>query len=59
MRPWLILLILILEAWAITAVLRSPRSTSGKSAWILGMVLLPVVGVLAWLGWGQRTEAGE
>jgi hypothetical protein len=58
MRPWLIFLIFLLEAWAIIGVLGTPRGTAGKAAWILGIILFPVVGVLAWLGWGQRTDVG-
>ena len=56
MRSWLILLIFALEAWAIISVLAAPRRTIDKSAWILGIIVLPVVGVLAWLTWGKRTD---
>ena len=58
MRPWLILLIFALETWAIVGVLGTPRRTGDKAAWILGIILLPVVGVLAWLAWGKRTDVG-
>ncbi|MGH7445847.1 MAG: PLDc N-terminal domain-containing protein [Longimicrobiales bacterium] len=54
MRPWLILLIFLLEAWAIAAVLGSRNRARFKVAWTLGIILLPVVGVLAWVGRGRR-----
>lgn len=54
MRPWLILLIFVAEAWAIAAVLGSRKPTRTRLKWTLGIVLLPVVGVLAWVGRGRR-----
>ncbi len=54
MRPWLILLILALETWAIIDVLGSRHRARTKIAWTFGILLLPVVGVLAWLGRGNR-----
>jgi hypothetical protein len=54
MRPWLILLILLLETWAIASVIGSRHPTRVKVAWALGILLLPVVGVLAWAGRGNR-----
>ena len=54
MRVWLVLLILVLEVWAIASVLGSRRRTRIKAAWTFGIILLPVVGVLAWMGRGNR-----
>ncbi len=52
MRFLLVLLILGIEAWAITAVLGSRHPARTKVGWTLAIVLLPVVGVLAWIGRG-------
>lgn len=54
MRVWLVLLILVLEVWAIAGVLGSPHRTRVKAAWTFGIILLPVFGVLAWIGRGNR-----
>jgi hypothetical protein len=54
MRLWIVLLILVIEAWAIAGVLGSRRPARRKAAWILAIVLLPVVGVLGWLGRGPK-----
>ncbi|HEU5209862.1 MAG TPA: PLDc N-terminal domain-containing protein [Longimicrobiales bacterium] len=54
MRLAIVLLILVVEAWAITSVFGSRHPARRKAAWTLAIVLLPVVGVLGWLGRGNR-----
>lgn len=54
MRFLLVLLILGIEAWAIAGVLGSRHPARTKVGWALAIVLLPVVGVLAWVGRGNR-----
>ena len=48
------LLILILDIYAIYQVLTSGASTVAKLVWTLVILVLPVVGFIAWLIFGPR-----
>ena len=48
------LLILILDIYAIYQVLTSGASTVAKLVWTLAIIVLPVVGFIAWLIFGPR-----
>lgn len=43
------LLIFILDIWAIVKVINSSEDTGSKVLWILLIIILPVVGLIAWL----------
>lgn len=49
------LIILIADIWAIVNVFGSTASTGAKVVWILVILLLPVVGLIAWLIFGPRS----
>ena len=46
----LLVLLLLVDAWAINCVLRSDSSASRKLGWSLLILLLPVLGLVLW-GW--------
>lgn len=48
------LLVLIADVWAIINVFQSNASTGKKTLWIVIIVLLPVVGFIAWFLAGPR-----
>ena len=48
------LLILIADIWAIINVVQSGASTGSKVVWVLVILILPVLGFLAWLLFGPR-----
>ncbi len=48
------LIILIADIWAIINVLGSPASTGGKVLWVVIILVLPVIGLIAWLIMGPR-----
>jgi len=49
------LIILVLDVWAIVSTLGSAASTGAKVLWILAILILPVLGVIAWLIFGPRS----
>ncbi len=51
------LIILIADIWAIINVLGSPASTGGKVLWVVIILILPVIGLIAWLIMGPRKGA--
>ncbi len=51
------LLILAADIWAIVNVVQSPSGNGAKVLWILAILLLPVIGLLAWLVAGPRGRA--
>ena len=54
MRAGLALIVLVLNVLAILSILRS-RSTAGRRlAWTAAVVLLPLVGAVAWLATDRR-----
>jgi len=51
------LIILIADIWAIVNVLGSPASTGSKVLWVVIILILPVIGLIAWLIMGPRKSA--
>ena len=50
------LLLLIADIYALINVVQSPRvSTGGKVAWVLAIILLPLLGFIVWLLFGPRS----
>lgn len=48
------LLILIADIWAIVNVVQSGADTLKKVLWIAAILILPVVGLIAWFFFGPR-----
>ncbi len=48
------LLVLVLDVYAVVKTVQSGASTGGKVLWIVIILLLPVVGFLAWLVFGPK-----
>jgi hypothetical protein len=49
------LLVLVLDVWAVVNVFQSTASTGAKVAWIVLIILLPVIGLLIWVFAGPRS----
>lgn len=49
------LLLLIADIWAMVHVVQSRASTGGKVVWIVVILLMPVLGLIAWLLFGPRS----
>jgi hypothetical protein len=45
---------LVLAIWAILNVVQSGISTGGKVLWIVVLLVLPIIGFIAWLFFGPR-----
>ncbi|NIW86640.1 MAG: hypothetical protein GWN09_08620 [Gammaproteobacteria bacterium] len=52
------LLILIADVWAIVNVFQSAASTGVKVFWIVLVLILPLLGLIAWLIAGPRGKVG-
>lgn len=50
------LLVLIADVWAIVHIFQSDASTGPKVAWIVGVLIFPVVGFVVWLVAGPRSK---
>ena len=50
------LLVLIADLYAIYQILTSGESTAGKVVWTLVVLILPVLGFIAWLVAGPRGD---
>lgn len=50
------LVILILDVWAIVTTSQSGRPTGEKVAWIVAIIVLPVLGLILWAIFGPRTR---
>lgn len=48
------LLVLIADLYAIYQTVTSPASTVAKIVWVLAILILPVLGFIAWLVAGPR-----
>jgi hypothetical protein len=48
------LVVLVLDIYAIYQTLTSPASTAAKVIWTIVIILLPVIGFIAWLVAGPR-----
>lgn len=51
------LLLLIADVWAIINVVQSNQSTGAKVVWVVVILLLPLLGLIAWLIFGPRTAS--
>ncbi len=51
------LIVLILDIWAIVQVVGSGTSAAMKVVWVLVILILPVIGLIAWLIAGPRGRA--
>jgi hypothetical protein len=49
------ILVLIADIWAIVNIFQSGASTERKVLWTVVVILLPVLGFIAWLIAGPRT----
>lgn len=49
------LLVLIGDVWAILNIIQSKASTGVKVAWIVAVLLLPLLGLIIWFFAGPRT----
>lgn len=49
-------IILALNIWAIVSIIGSGASTGGKVIWTLLVLVLPVIGFIAWFFAGPRTN---
>lgn len=49
------LIVLILDVWAIVKTLDSRNTTGTKVFWILLILLLPVLGLILWLIFSNKT----
>ncbi len=50
------LLLLVATVWAIVNIAQSGASTGAKALWIVFVLVLPLVGFLAWLVTGPRAR---
>jgi len=50
------LVILILDIWAIVSVINSGRDNGTKVLWIALIVILPLIGFVAWLLAGPKSS---
>ena len=48
------LIVLVLDIWALISVIGSNAPTGRKVVWVLVILLLPVIGFIAWLIFGPR-----
>jgi hypothetical protein len=51
------LIVLALDIWAIVSVVNSGASTGAKVVWVLLILILPILGFLAWYFMGPRSVA--
>lgn len=51
------LIVLALDIWALVSVFGSSASTGRKVIWALVIVVLPILGFLAWLLFGPRADS--
>ncbi len=48
------LIVLILDIWAIVKTIQSPAGTGSKVAWVVLILLLPLLGFVLWLIFGPK-----
>ena len=53
----LAILLLVADAWALLNVVRSGASAAAKLLWAAAILLLPLLGLLAWLVLGPRAAS--
>lgn len=49
--------VLLLDIWAILNIVSSPTSTLSKVLWTIGIVVLPILGFLAWFLFGPKSDS--
>ncbi|HLD64585.1 MAG TPA: PLDc N-terminal domain-containing protein [Pseudomonas sp.] len=49
------LLLVLIELWLIINIVRTDRTTSTKLSWVLIVLLLPLIGMIAWGIAGPRS----
>lgn len=47
-------IILLVDLWSIVSVFRSDKTVGAKAAWAIGLIVFPVVGLIAWGVAGPR-----
>ncbi|MEX0804931.1 MAG: PLD nuclease N-terminal domain-containing protein [Candidatus Binatia bacterium] len=52
-------IIVIADVWAIVNVCQSDVTTGKKVAWIVGILIFPVIGFLVWWLAGPREKSGD
>jgi hypothetical protein len=52
----LMVLVLALDVWGVLSIARSDAETPAKVLWIGAIVILPVLGMLAWIVAGPRAS---
>ncbi|BAP43344.1 PLD nuclease N-terminal domain-containing protein [Pseudomonas sp. 21LCFQ02] len=50
----LVAVIILADLWAVLRVRKSQTNSSNKAMWIIGIVAVPIIGVLAWIVAGPR-----
>jgi succinate dehydrogenase/fumarate reductase cytochrome b subunit len=50
------LVVLILDVWAMVSVINSGKDTGTKVLWVVLILLLPVLGFIAWLLAGPKSS---
>lgn len=50
------LIILVLDLWAVVSIIGSSATTGKKVLWCLAVIVLPILGFIAWLIFGPRAE---
>jgi succinate dehydrogenase/fumarate reductase cytochrome b subunit len=53
------LVILILDLWAIISIIGSSATTGKKVLWCLAVIVLPILGFIAWLIFGPRADRSQ
>ena len=53
------LIILVLDVWAIYKIVTSAASGTSKVIWVLAIIILPVLGFIAWLFFGPKGPASR
>ena len=51
------LILLALNIWAIVSIVGSAASTASKVIWVLAILILPLLGFIAWLIFGPRSAS--
>lgn len=55
----LAVVVLLLELWAINAVLRSSSGWETKGLWLIILIFVPLLGLIAWAMFGPKREMPE
>ena len=55
----LAVVVLLLELWAINAVLRSTSGWETKGLWLVILIFVPLLGLVAWAMFGPKREMAQ